>query len=129
MLAMLYAIAAYAMFVGSFLYAVLFIGNLGIAGGLDGAARSAPLEALLADVALLALFAVQHSMWAAPEMSLGHLLFALGGTGYILVGIWFEERDLIAHFGDRYRAYRDQVGMLFPRPARRTGSAPAAKEG
>ena len=68
-------------------------------------------------------------MWAAPEMSLGHLLFALGGTGYILVGIWFEERDLIAHFGDRYRAYRDQVGMLFPRPARRTGSAPAAKEG
>ncbi|HUK05445.1 MAG TPA: hypothetical protein VLV90_10240 [Burkholderiales bacterium] len=81
MLAMLYAIAAYAMFVGSFLYAVLFIGNLGIAGGLDGAARSAPLEALLADVALLALFAVQHSMWAAPEMSLGHLLFALGGTG------------------------------------------------
>jgi protein-S-isoprenylcysteine O-methyltransferase Ste14 len=53
-------------------------------------------------------------MWAAPEMSLGHLLFAAGGTGYILVGIWFEERDLIAHFGDRYRAYRKQVPMLIP---------------
>ena len=68
-------------------------------------------------------------MWAAPEMSLGHLLFAAGGTGYILVGIWFEERDLIAHFGDRYRAYRHQVGMLFPRPARRTSSGPAPKQG
>jgi len=59
------------------------------------------------------------SFWATPEMTLGHLLFAVGGTGYILVGIWFEERDLVAHFGDRYRAYREQVGMLFPRLIRR----------
>jgi len=53
-------------------------------------------------------------LWAAPVMSAGHLLFAAGSTGYILVGIWFEERDLIAHFGDKYRAYRAQVGMLIP---------------
>jgi protein-S-isoprenylcysteine O-methyltransferase Ste14 len=54
------------------------------------------------------------AFWAAPVMSAGHLLFALGCTGYILIGIWFEERDLVAQFGDRYRRYRAQVGMLLP---------------
>ena len=52
--------------------------------------------------------------WAAPVMTAGHLLFSIGCTGYILVGIWFEERDLVAQFGDRYRRYRNQVGMLLP---------------
>ncbi|MBL8552721.1 MAG: isoprenylcysteine carboxylmethyltransferase family protein [Phenylobacterium sp.] len=55
------------------------------------------------------------AFWATPAMSLGHLVFAVATLGYILIAIQFEERDLIAVFGDRYRAYRAQVGMLIPK--------------
>ncbi len=240
MLAFAYGVIAYVIFLATFIYAVGFVGDIGVPRGLDSPATSPAGNALLIDLALLALFAVQHSVmarkgfkawwtrivppvversiyvlasslvlgalcwhwqpiegvvwsvkdpaaviaiqtvfwlgwgilllatflinhfelfglrqvfaqlmgaripeqefrtpflykhvrhpiytgfvlsfWATPEMTLGHLLFAAGGTGYILVGAWFEERDLIAHFGDRYRDYREQVGMLFPRLGRR----------
>jgi methanethiol S-methyltransferase len=55
-------------------------------------------------------------VWAAPTMTLAHLVFALGSTLYILIGIRLEERDLVATFGDRYVEYRRHTPMLVPRP-------------
>jgi methanethiol S-methyltransferase len=56
------------------------------------------------------------AFWAAPRMSAGHLLFAGLATGYIIVGVWFEERDLRRSLGATYTQYALQVPGLLPLP-------------
>ncbi len=54
------------------------------------------------------------AFWATPVMTVGHLLFSVATTAYILVAVQLEEHDLVSVFGDKYRAYRSQVYMLLP---------------
>ncbi len=59
------------------------------------------------------------AFWAAPDMSVGRLVFALGFSAYIITALAFEERDLAHYFGDQYRAYMARVSMLIPLPPRK----------
>ena len=56
------------------------------------------------------------AFWATPKMTLGHLVFALATTAYILIAIQLEERDLTNIHGDSYREYQREVSMLIPLP-------------
>ena len=65
------------------------------------------------------------AFWSAPDMSVGHLLFALATTGYILIAVkYLEERDLVRAYGDTDRDYQRRVPMLLPLPKR--ASKPAS---
>jgi protein-S-isoprenylcysteine O-methyltransferase Ste14 len=222
LLAVLYGICAYAVFLFTILYAVGFVGNLVVPKSIDSGVAGPLVESLVVNVMLLWLFAVQHSVmarqgfkrwwtrivppsierstfvllsslvllllywqwrpmpapiwivhnpliasaldatawfgwsllfastfmlnhfelqfrtpllyrlirhplylsfllafWATPSMTAGHLLFAVATTGYILIAIQLEERDLIDIFGEQYRRYRQQVAMLIPWPGRK----------
>jgi protein-S-isoprenylcysteine O-methyltransferase Ste14 len=64
------------------------------------------------------------AFWATPTMTVGHLLFAVVLTGYMMLAAVFEERDLVAHFGRQYADYQRRVPMFVPRL--RIGEEPAA---
>ncbi|GAA1616650.1 methanethiol S-methyltransferase [Catellatospora bangladeshensis] len=68
------------------------------------------------------------AFWAAPHMSAGRLLFALAGTGYILVAVRFEEADLRRQLGEPYRRYAEQVPRFIPSPRTLAGRRPAPQD-
>ncbi|MCH2048334.1 MAG: isoprenylcysteine carboxylmethyltransferase family protein [Trichodesmium sp. ALOHA_ZT_67] len=56
------------------------------------------------------------AFWATPLMTSSHLVFAIGITIYVLIGIKLEEVDMISIYGNLYQEYRQQVSMLIPVP-------------
>jgi methanethiol S-methyltransferase len=67
------------------------------------------------------------AFWAAPTMTATHLAFAVATTAYILIAIQLEEHDLIAHYGETYRDYRDRVPMVLPLPKGRPAESVRAR--
>ncbi|MHC4091889.1 MAG: methanethiol S-methyltransferase, partial [Planctomycetota bacterium] len=64
------------------------------------------------------------AFWATPSMTAGHLVFAVGTTVYILIAIYFEERNLVQDLGEGYVEYRKRTPMLAPRPWRHSAAGP-----
>ena len=62
----LYGILCYAMFLGVFVYAIGFIGNIIVPNSLDATPTMSPIAAIGVNLALLGIFAVQHSLMARP---------------------------------------------------------------
>lgn len=60
------------------------------------------------------------AFWSTPHMTVGHLLFSIATTGYILIALQLEESDLLEEFPKKYGEYREQVPMFIPRPGRKT---------
>jgi protein-S-isoprenylcysteine O-methyltransferase Ste14 len=63
------------------------------------------------------------AFWATPTMTIGHLLFATVLSAYMGLATIFEERDLLAHFGEQYEQYRRTVARFVPRLRRGSKSA------
>jgi methanethiol S-methyltransferase len=59
------------------------------------------------------------AFWAAPYMTIGHMLFSVGTTAYILIAIQLEERDMVGMYGPEYKRYQREVSQIIPMPPRK----------
>ena len=62
----MYGLISYLIFLGVFIYSIGFIGNIGVTSSLDSPPRSSIGFALIVNLLLLTVFAIQHSLMARP---------------------------------------------------------------
>ena len=66
------------------------------------------------------------ALWSAPHLTIGRLVFNIAMTTYVFIGIYFEEKTLVADLGAEYEAYRHEVPSVIPGlPARPSPATPA----
>ena len=68
-------------------------------------------------------------IWVTPAMTAGHLLFAIGMSVYILIGVYYEEKDLVKAFGRRYIDYMQSTARFFPFSGSRASRLRSARKG
>ena len=55
------------------------------------------------------------AFWSTPTMTVGHLLFSIVTTIYILIAVkYLEEKDLRKFIGEKYKTYQKEVPMIVP---------------
>ena len=66
-IAFLHGIVAYFAFLITVLYAIGFVGGFAVPKTIDTGRQASPMEALIVDILLMSLFAVQHSLMARNQ--------------------------------------------------------------
>lgn len=59
-------------------------------------------------------FGTLVGIWATPDMSMTHFVLSACLTVYIFIGLYYEEKDLVATLGDKYADYQKRRPMIMP---------------